>query len=539
MSLGFEDCKVFVSTVDSQSSAESGIVVQVVGELSNMGGPWRKFAQTFFLAEQPNGYFVLNDIFRYIREEIDDDDAEPQQEEKPGLIASTASALLQMVAPPASSPSQEHRSAVEPQHGLQLRDAHGPSSTAAGVTLSPPNEAGQSGARASLVSLANGTEQQQQVVELYDEIGGDDEQRQQQEDLLEQQDSQNTLIPRVNGDHAIAEAEQRTTTSSTSSPSPERSHTTESNAPSSSNVKSEATPKPPVAPIEETSESDTTVPSMSRTAPMISAIPVPGPSQQTASPSAVSPTAPTPSAPKTWANLAASGQNKWKTQVMSNTQGVSSSATTSGSSTPATPGMQGSAPSASERGDGQFSRAGRPQRGTGPEMRGHTNIETGHSIIVRNVTADISHGAIRKRLSNKFARGSAPHEQANLSSLVIDRDRSLAFIDFEEGWPVEKAVGEKTVEIDGTILTIEKDRGDEKGRGDRRDSAGYAPRGSGNSSVGAGGSGRGAVRGASNPGGPGGARGGGGIGRGQAKEGQNTVGRKTQGGRGGPGSTRA
>lgn len=74
MSLGFEDCKVYISNVDSQGSAEGGIIVQVIGEMSNNGGAWRKFAQTFFLAEQPNGFFVLNDIFRNIKEEGDEDE---------------------------------------------------------------------------------------------------------------------------------------------------------------------------------------------------------------------------------------------------------------------------------------------------------------------------------------------------------------------------------------------------------------------------------------------------------------------------------
>jgi len=77
MSLGFDDCKVYISNVDSQSSAEGGIIVQVIGEMSNSNGPWKKFAQTFFLAEQPNGYFVLNDICRYIKEEGDEDSTTP------------------------------------------------------------------------------------------------------------------------------------------------------------------------------------------------------------------------------------------------------------------------------------------------------------------------------------------------------------------------------------------------------------------------------------------------------------------------------
>jgi uncharacterized membrane protein YgcG len=83
MSLGFDECKVFISNVDSQSSAEGGILVQVLGEMSNKNGPWRKFAQTFFLAEQPNGYFVLNDVFRYIKEDNDEEVSEPSAPQTP------------------------------------------------------------------------------------------------------------------------------------------------------------------------------------------------------------------------------------------------------------------------------------------------------------------------------------------------------------------------------------------------------------------------------------------------------------------------
>ncbi|KJA23123.1 hypothetical protein HYPSUDRAFT_40269 [Hypholoma sublateritium FD-334 SS-4] len=75
-SIGFEDCKVFIHSVDAQSSANGGIIIQVIGEMSNHAEPWRKFVQTFFLAEQPNGYFVLNDIFRFLKEEtVESDDA--------------------------------------------------------------------------------------------------------------------------------------------------------------------------------------------------------------------------------------------------------------------------------------------------------------------------------------------------------------------------------------------------------------------------------------------------------------------------------
>ncbi|KAF7190125.1 putative G3BP-like protein [Pseudocercospora fuligena] len=76
--LDFQDCKVRVTNVDSQAS-DTNIVIQVIGELSNRGQPHRKFTQTFVLATQTNGYFVLNDIFRYLVEEEDETEADTQQ----------------------------------------------------------------------------------------------------------------------------------------------------------------------------------------------------------------------------------------------------------------------------------------------------------------------------------------------------------------------------------------------------------------------------------------------------------------------------
>lgn len=86
-SLEFQDCKVRVSNVDSQASDES-IVIQVIGETSNKGAEPRKFVQTFVLAQQPSGYFVLNDMLRYIDEE---DEAEADEaEEEPAAPATEA-----------------------------------------------------------------------------------------------------------------------------------------------------------------------------------------------------------------------------------------------------------------------------------------------------------------------------------------------------------------------------------------------------------------------------------------------------------------
>ena len=71
--LDIQDCKVRVLNVDSQES-QRNILVQVIGEISNKAKPHRKFVQTFVLAEQPSGYYVLNDIFRYIAWEEDEYD---------------------------------------------------------------------------------------------------------------------------------------------------------------------------------------------------------------------------------------------------------------------------------------------------------------------------------------------------------------------------------------------------------------------------------------------------------------------------------
>ncbi|KAI0443795.1 hypothetical protein F4803DRAFT_291795 [Xylaria telfairii] len=82
--LDFQNCKVRVSNVDSQASFEN-IVIQVIGETSNKAGNPKKFVQTFVLAQQPSGYFVLNDILRFIDEEGEEEPTE--QSEQPELVA--------------------------------------------------------------------------------------------------------------------------------------------------------------------------------------------------------------------------------------------------------------------------------------------------------------------------------------------------------------------------------------------------------------------------------------------------------------------
>eukprot|EP00761_Pharyngomonas_kirbyi_P008648 gb/GECH01008660.1/.p1 GENE.gb/GECH01008660.1/~~gb/GECH01008660.1/.p1 ORF type:complete len:406 (+),score=111.25 gb/GECH01008660.1/:1-1218(+) len=68
--LGYQDCKVKLSVVDCQKSQDGSVVVVVQGYLSNKGSAPRRFTQTFVLAVQPKGYYVYNDVFRYLSNEI-------------------------------------------------------------------------------------------------------------------------------------------------------------------------------------------------------------------------------------------------------------------------------------------------------------------------------------------------------------------------------------------------------------------------------------------------------------------------------------
>ncbi|XP_020595486.1 putative G3BP-like protein, partial [Phalaenopsis equestris] len=64
-----------IKTVDAQESLDGGVMVLVTGCLIGKDNAKRDFTQTFFLATQDKGYYVLNDIFRFL-------DVDDQQEEQ-------------------------------------------------------------------------------------------------------------------------------------------------------------------------------------------------------------------------------------------------------------------------------------------------------------------------------------------------------------------------------------------------------------------------------------------------------------------------
>ncbi|XP_052483289.1 nuclear transport factor 2-like [Gossypium raimondii] len=68
LSLNYEDYTAEIKTADAEDSFEKGIILLVTGSLTGKDNVKKKFAQTFFLAPQDKGYFVLNDVFRYVEE---------------------------------------------------------------------------------------------------------------------------------------------------------------------------------------------------------------------------------------------------------------------------------------------------------------------------------------------------------------------------------------------------------------------------------------------------------------------------------------
>ncbi|OWM75888.1 nuclear transport factor 2-like [Punica granatum] len=66
LSLKYDKYKAEIATADAQASFEGGVSVLVTGILTGEDAVRRMFTQFFFLAPQDTGYYVLNDMFRYV-----------------------------------------------------------------------------------------------------------------------------------------------------------------------------------------------------------------------------------------------------------------------------------------------------------------------------------------------------------------------------------------------------------------------------------------------------------------------------------------
>ncbi|KAK2094708.1 Ras GTPase-activating protein-binding protein 1 [Saguinus oedipus] len=83
MSQNFTNCHTKIRHVDAHATLNDGMVVQVMGLLSNNNQALRRFMQTFVLAPEgsvANKFYVHNDIFRYQDEVFGGFVTEPQEE---------------------------------------------------------------------------------------------------------------------------------------------------------------------------------------------------------------------------------------------------------------------------------------------------------------------------------------------------------------------------------------------------------------------------------------------------------------------------
>ncbi|KAK9908269.1 hypothetical protein WJX75_005216 [Coccomyxa subellipsoidea] len=119
LELDFEEAVTEIWSVDSQYSTHDGVIVQVTGSLQCKGKPQRNFVQTFFLAVQEKGYYVLNDIFRYLR-------STPPASPPPAPAAPT----------PIPAPLENGYSSAPPSHQVRAMDAR--PSPAAAAPATPP-----------------------------------------------------------------------------------------------------------------------------------------------------------------------------------------------------------------------------------------------------------------------------------------------------------------------------------------------------------------------------------------------------------------
>ena len=62
-------CNVAVSSIDSMFSVENCVLVKTMGRLYMRNNTCLKFSQTVLLAPQPTGYYILQEVFRYLKDE--------------------------------------------------------------------------------------------------------------------------------------------------------------------------------------------------------------------------------------------------------------------------------------------------------------------------------------------------------------------------------------------------------------------------------------------------------------------------------------
>ncbi|KAG8128505.1 putative Ras GTPase-activating protein [Naja naja] len=93
LSLNFKDCRTKIRHVDAHATINDGVVVQVMGELSNNTQPMRRFMQTFVLAPEDE---VFGDLNAEPPEESEEEAEEPEERQQtPEAVADDSAAYYE------------------------------------------------------------------------------------------------------------------------------------------------------------------------------------------------------------------------------------------------------------------------------------------------------------------------------------------------------------------------------------------------------------------------------------------------------------
>ncbi|CAN0929394.1 Nuclear transport factor 2 [Linum grandiflorum] len=173
VALEYKNCEVQILTADAQKSIGEGVIVLVTGFLTGKDEIRRKFTELFFLAPQEgNGFFVLNDVLRYIDE---DELADVEVSD----AADVAEAPMAPITPepeptPVSNNSVEEAPAtlvaedtIQPNNEASVQLENGDIAIAEKEFVVPNNvtETPQSDAAPAAAAVATQEEEQQQVSE--------------------------------------------------------------------------------------------------------------------------------------------------------------------------------------------------------------------------------------------------------------------------------------------------------------------------------------------------------------------------------------
>ena len=155
--LHYDHCKAVIASVDSQYTAGNGVLVQVTGTIATAASQQqpRPFVQSFVLAPQEKGYYVLNDIIRYTdaAPHPTTTPAAPPTAAPPAALAQASAMPPQAVAaphPPAATPAAPPASVAAPPqaapaaaaapHTQQQRQQPAPSAVPAAAAPAPAQQ---------------------------------------------------------------------------------------------------------------------------------------------------------------------------------------------------------------------------------------------------------------------------------------------------------------------------------------------------------------------------------------------------------------